>query len=94
MNNWIRDIHPDFSLEDYNRLLEQQGGVCAICKQPETHIDSRTQKAISLAIDHCHETGKIRGLLCRRCNQLLGRLEQNMNLILEMLAYKDRHKPI
>jgi broad specificity phosphatase PhoE len=53
------------TLEDYNRLLEEQGGVCAICKRaPSTNR--------VLAVDHCHKTLKVRGLLCINCNRILG----------------------
>lgn len=44
---------------EYDRLFEMQGGVCAICGQ------SRKQR---LSVDHCHKTGRVRGLLCRLCN--------------------------
>jgi hypothetical protein len=51
--------------EDYRTLFEHQGGVCAICLEP---------RRTNLAVDHCHKTEAIRGLLCARCNgQLLAR---------------------
>lgn len=60
--------------EEYVAMFERQEGVCAICKKPET---SRNQKGTirSLAIDHDHNTGKVRGLLCFRCNTNLGVIE-------------------
>lgn len=62
----------NLTLEDYNQLLKQHGGVCAICNQlPERR---------KLAIDHDHKTGRIRGLLCFHCNDMLGRLERHSNL--------------
>lgn len=51
----------DISAEDYYTMLELQGGGCAICGRPF----DRDKK---LHVDHCHETGKVRGLLCYRCN--------------------------
>jgi hypothetical protein len=54
-------------LREYEELLRKQNGVCVIC----TETDPKS----SLAVDHDHVTGKIRGLLCRRCNFLLGRIE-------------------
>lgn len=52
--------------EDVDRLIEEQGGVCRLCRKPE-------QKGIRLSIDHDHKTGRIRGLLCTHCNwRLLG----------------------
>ena len=53
------------SAEDYQRLFEAQGGKCAICRETRTS---------NLAVDHCHKTEAVRGLLCARCNsQLLAR---------------------
>lgn len=46
---------------EYNKMYEEQGGVCKICKQD-----------LRLVVDHCHETGRIRGLLCNQCNIALG----------------------
>lgn len=57
---------------DYNAMLEKQGGVCAICKERADGNRTWTKK---LAIDHDHSTGKVRGLLCFRCNTRLGHIE-------------------
>ena len=54
---------------DYDRMLAEQGGVCAICKNPETKIYQGTPA--SLSIDHDHETTVVRGLLCIKCNRSL-----------------------
>lgn len=51
------------------RLLAEQGGKCALCKQPCV-----ADKAV---LDHCHSEGMIRGVLHRSCNSLLGKLENN-----------------
>lgn len=51
---------------EYNEMFEAQLGLCAICLKPEN--------GIRLAVDHCHETGSIRGLLCKRCNMAIGLL--------------------
>ena len=53
------------TIERYNEMLVGQGGVCKICRRADP--DGR-----HLAVDHDHETGKIRGLLCRPCNTALG----------------------
>jgi hypothetical protein len=59
--------------------LEKQNNLCAICGNPETqkHGNNGSEKIRSLAIDHNHENGKIRGLLCFRCNTALYQLEKN-----------------
>jgi hypothetical protein len=63
MLRWKFDITP----EDYERMLAAQGGVCAICEQP-------SPRRVRLDIDHDHETGEIRGLLCTWCNRAIGML--------------------
>lgn len=65
---------PGFTYDDYEELLRQQNGLCAICGKPET-IKSKTGHVRSLAVDHCHVTGMVRGLLCFRCNTNLAILE-------------------
>lgn len=61
------------SKEQYNKMLSEQNHVCAICKKPETALKKKRDKPIRLAIDHCHKTNKIRGLLCLSCNSCLAR---------------------
>lgn len=69
----------DLSLEEYNKLLADQGGVCAICGLPPT-----TRR---LAVDHNHKTGEIRGLLCYNCNVSLGLMKDSPDLLTKALAY-------
>jgi hypothetical protein len=59
------------TMEDYERLLTEQGGVCKLCGKPEGGT-----RAKRLAVDHDHDTGRIRGLLCRRCNTTLSWVEK------------------
>lgn len=58
------------SIEEYDRLHAHQDGKCYICGQPEP------VKGRRLSVDHNHETGEIRGLLCSRCNPILGKIER------------------
>ena len=58
----------NITLEDYDHMFEQQKGVCAICGK----VDVTGRR---LAVDHDHKTGKVRGLLCTRCNVRVGILE-------------------
>lgn len=53
----------DISVEEYDMLLDWQGGVCALCDRPP--------KTVRLSVDHDHKTGETRGLLCVRCNRML-----------------------
>ncbi len=61
--------------EDYNRMFEAQGGVCKICKKPETAIIHG--KIVRLAVDHNHQTNKVRALLCTNCNIGIGNFQDN-----------------
>lgn len=67
------------TLAEYEAMLESQNGVCARCRKPPG--------ALRLAVDHDHETGRVRKLLCGPCNTWLGRLEAHRNRIQEDLMY-------
>ena len=73
----------------YQNLLDKQNGVCAICHQPETaKINNRVK---SLAVDHCHNTKIIRGLLCSKCNTAIGLMKENQQYLLNMINYLVAH---
>ena len=70
------------TLEDYDKIKEEQGGKCKICGIEEKHVTfSRFH------VDHCHETDVIRGLLCSKCNQAIGLLQDNPNFCREAANY-------
>ena len=75
----------NITLEEYDELFYRQHGVCAICGRPETSKYKGTIR--HLAIDHNHVTNEIRGLLCQKCNQALGLLNDNPVIIKSMLEY-------
>ena len=56
--------------EEYETMLKRQHGKCAVCNRPPRN------NGIRLAVDHCHSTGVIRGLLCNSCNPLVERMEK------------------
>ena len=66
------------SLEQYEKLLEKQNHVCAICKKPSKK---------RLSVDHCHETLQIRGLLCHNCNTGLGHFKDNIERLQTAIEY-------
>lgn len=68
-------------------MFTEQGGVCAICNQPETHTSSRSRRVKMLAIDHDHKTGHIRGLLCNNCNRAIGLLGDDIETLLNAVEY-------
>ena len=71
------------SHEDYDRMLEAQGGGCAICGA----TDSRTGRSDYLYVDHCHETGQVRGLLCGPCNSGIGYLGDSIDNLEAAIKY-------
>lgn len=73
------------TVDEYDNLLERQGYVCKICKNPETTTLGR-DKPSRLSVDHDHVTGQIRGLLCMKCNSRIGWLENNLESILDHLG--------
>lgn len=72
--------------EEYDAMLAQQGGGCALCGAEKGH------NGTSLAVDHCHRTGKIRGLLCTKCNTALGHFGDDAYGLRRVLAYIEREQ--
>lgn len=66
-------------LSEYNRMLAVQGGGCAICGGPD--------RRHSLSVDHCHSTGRVRGLLCGHCNTGIGLLKDSPTMLLAAALY-------
>lgn len=79
--------------EQYDLMLGSQGGVCAICKEFPEHggYGNSGRKHIQghLAVDHDHETGAVRGLLCRKCNLILGNADDDSDRLRAAAAYLD-----
>jgi hypothetical protein len=72
------------TIEQFTELLWQQGGRCACC----TVLLVGTQRR--LAVDHCHRTGMVRGILCHPCNLGLGQFSDQPNLLAAAKSYLDR----
>ena len=73
------------TLEDYKNMHEKQGGYCAICGTHESNLKRRLQ------VDHCHNTGKIRELLCNSCNGGLGLMRDNPEILIKASQYLKKH---
>ncbi len=73
------------TIQEYNNLILEQKGRCLICGR---HQDEFKKK---LAIDHCHETGKVRGLLCGDCNIMLGMCDDDYNILSVAIEYLESH---
>jgi len=72
--------HYSMTMDQYDAILKSQGGVCVICQQ-ECNTGRR------LAVDHSHETGSIRGLLCGNCNKGLGMFKDSIKLLENAIKY-------
>lgn len=82
----------DITLEEYELRLHKQDFKCEICKAQETSFDGKSGTLRRLAVDHCHKTNKVRGLLCWRCNAVLGKVEEDIDLLERMKFYLLEHK--
>lgn len=71
------------SIEDYNAMLVGQNYSCAICSTRE----SGRRDVLNFAVDHCHITNKVRGLLCMKCNTAIGKLRHDIDYLKKAIAY-------
>jgi hypothetical protein len=107
MKNWIKNQTPEqrasrlsrqrdndlrrefgITLADYDRMLAAQHGVCASCSRPP----SGNKNNSVLHVDHDHETGDVRGLLCGDCNRALGILRDDPDAIWQLLIYARKNQ--
>jgi hypothetical protein len=80
------------TVEEVAQLLEAQGGCCAICKTTNPLGEGNTStKRSSFSIDHCHTTGRVRGLLCNACNRGLGFFKDSIENLSTAVAYLNCH---
>lgn len=81
-----RSIKRKFGLtpDEYNAMLSSQGGKCALC--------GRADEERRMAVDHDHETGTIRGLLCKWCNRGIGLLQDDPDLLRQAAEYIERNR--
>lgn len=77
----------NITLAEYNSLLEKQNGRCAICGVDATGVREPGKREHSMYVDHDHSTGKIRGLLCSRCNFGIGQFRNNPELLMKAATY-------
>lgn len=77
-----------YTEEAYNKMFEKQKGQCDICGKHQTSL------SISLAVDHCHNSNKIRGLLCRDCNLMLGFARDRIETLTKAIEYLERKKDV
>lgn len=70
------------TLDDYNNMLDKQSGGCGICGSETAGVRTKY-----FSVDHCHSTGKVRGLLCMKCNRGLGLFNDNTERLLKAVNY-------
>ena len=67
--------------EEYTQRLEEQNSCCSICGERNNNL------SMNLAVDHDHQTGQIRGLLCANCNVILGMAKDNIDILASTISY-------
>jgi hypothetical protein len=77
-NAWLKRY--GLTKEEYETMFNNQNGLCLICKK-------QCSSGQNLSVDHCHKTGRIRGLLCKKCNSALGMLEDNIEYFQTAILY-------
>jgi hypothetical protein len=76
------------TLEGYNQILQSQNGKCLICGSSGRGGRS---KRFQLFVDHCHKTGKVRGLLCMKCNSAIGYFDEDIARMKSAISYIERN---
>lgn len=84
------------TLDQYHQMFIDQNDKCAICNRPETRIfTNRYTKEMQIAklcLDHCHETNKLRQLLCHDCNTMIGKAKDDIQILQSAIEYLKKHK--
>jgi len=83
--------HTNLTREMYEEMFEKQKGLCEICNRPETRKGASGDVS-RLAVDHCHRSLKIRGLLCHDCNTGLGKFYDDITLLKKAIEYLKEHE--
>lgn len=81
------------SMTERDALLAAQGGNCLVCIRPVTFVSAVGNAAHTRAVvDHCHDTGKIRGILCSRCNVFIGQAQDSPEALRAAASYIEAHR--
>lgn len=85
-SDWKSSLKRDFKITEkiYNQMLLDQQYLCKIC---DLHVSQVPTSMKHFHVDHCHKTGKVRGLLCGSCNQSLGLFKENIPNMLQACRY-------
>jgi hypothetical protein len=87
-DQWERKMKSNYGIDkvEYERMLEEQGGKCALCG------DAECQSGKRFAVDHCHETGVVRAILCYNCNTGLGKFRDDPEVLRKAAELVERFK--
>jgi hypothetical protein len=88
VKNFDLKKHFGITIQDYEKMSKAQDNKCGICNREESF--GRKGVTYRLAVDHCHKTGKIRGLLCNSCNKAIGSLRDDPEIIRKAADYVER----
>ena len=80
---WRRAGVKDMTCGRYDMMIKEQNGFCKICGEKQKR---------RLDVDHCHTNGKVRGLLCNKCNQAIGLLGDNIDMLQKAIKYLEKNK--
>lgn len=90
MSMYYREKHLEYKYgithADYEKMLKSQKGCCTICGIHEKHCEYQR-----LAVDHDHDTGQVRALLCKKCNQAIGLLQDSSEFAFKAFRYLQEH---
>ena len=91
--NYINKLKREYNIDIhiYNSMKSLQNAVCAICKKEETAKYTSSRK-IDLLVDHSHATNKVRGLLCRKCNFMLGFCNDDISILENAINYLKKYQ--
>lgn len=88
--SYLKNLHLKsnygIDLDTYNRMFAEQEGCCDLCGKHQSDFK------LSLAVDHCHKTNRVRSLLCPNCNSGLGNLRDSKEMLLKAIKYLERHE--
>lgn len=73
------------TMEQYDAMYQGCAGCCEICSRPVAHICDEAKTGDKACVDHCHSSGKVRGLLCHQCNRHMHLVDNHLNEVLNYL---------
>lgn len=88
---WLKATY-GLAWEEFESLYSEQDGLCAICTKPMNFMGSRETRMTNACVDHCHSTGKIRGLLCTSCNLGIGHFQDTTLFLEGAIRYLKAHQ--